>query len=149
MEWKRRTSMRQRYVWALQQQQQHIKAQLQPRPLLQCVEINWVKKICCLRLKWVMGGSVTIVFCLPGAIYRSFWLSLSSPLLNTRLTLPTFRLPSPSIHLLSLSCSLLSFSSVLYFAQSTDCFWFFFSPFSLSPSLSHFHLSHMRFFLYL
>lgn len=66
--------------------QQHIKAQLQPRPLLQCVEINWVKKICCLRLKWVMGGSVTIVFCLPEAIYRSFRLALFS-LLNTCLSL--------------------------------------------------------------
>lgn len=68
-------------------QQKHIKAQLQPRPLLQCVEINWVKKICCLRLKWVMGGSVTIVFCLPEAIYRSFRLSLSCTL-NTRLSFP-------------------------------------------------------------
>lgn len=74
--------------------QRHIKAQLQPRPLLQCVEINWVKKICCLRLKWVMGGSVTIVFCLPEAIYRSFWLSLFSAL-NTCLSL---HLHPPSSH---------------------------------------------------
>lgn len=98
--------------------QQHIKAQLQPRPLLQCVEINWVKKICCLRLKWVMGGSVTIVFCLPEAIYRSFRLSLFS-VLNTCLPLslsPSLpSLLSPSIHLLSLSCSLLSFFTVILF----------------------------------
>lgn len=112
--------------------QQHIKAQLQPRPLLQCVEINWVKKICCLRLKWVMGGSVTIVFCLPEAIYRSFRLSLFS-VLNACLSLHLY--PPSSHHpstLLSFSCSRLSSFTKTLFSKVYSLLDSFLSlPFSL------------------
>lgn len=44
---------------------------------LQPAEINWLKKICCLRLQRVTWGRVAIVHCLPGAISRLFCLSLS------------------------------------------------------------------------
>lgn len=44
---------------------------------LQPAEINWLKKICCLRLQWVTWGRVAIVHCLPEAILRLFCLSLS------------------------------------------------------------------------
>lgn len=123
------------------QQHEPIKAQFQPRPRLQRVEINWVKKICCLRLKWVMGGSVTIVLCLPEAIYPSFCFSLSSPLLSAQhpphplclLFHPPSCLTSP--HLPCPHCSLL----LPLFLHSPQSFWFVsISPISLNQTVKFF-----------
>lgn len=44
---------------------------------LQPAEINWLKKMCCLRLQRVTWGRVAIVHCLPEAILSLFCLSLS------------------------------------------------------------------------